>query len=168
MDDELDAEGGPSSLPFPDTAPFASPPVAVRCSFGCLIYRYRALWMVRWVFVCSQSFRPDLGVGRLSLRRAISARLFEGFPLQGRTMWMPLLKAGLEARDGVIEGALAPPAGVTPNFENPVTRRHRVVVASIICPIISGAFFTLRMYTRVHITRRLGWDDCMLPSEDVD
>lgn len=59
-----------------------------------------------------------------------------------------------------IRGALDPPPGVTANFVNPVDGRRVHLVTSIAAPIAAGLFFLLRFYTRVFITRTLGWDDC--------
>ncbi|KAI9883866.1 MAG: hypothetical protein M1823_004357 [Watsoniomyces obsoletus] len=69
----------------------------------------------------------------------------------------------LMARDGGIKPAMEPPPGIVSNFDNPESRKELVVIAAIVCPIISGLFLTLRLYTRTFITRTLGWDDytCM-------
>lgn len=49
-----------------------------------------------------------------------------------------------------------------PNYINPQTRGHGIIIASIIfgtiCPIVTG----LRLYTRVFITRTSGADDVMI------
>lgn len=72
------------------------------------------------------------------------------------------LLTGLVLRDAHGRGAIPPPPGVIPNFEHPVSRKKDVVISAIVCPIIAGLFFALRLYTRIHITRTLGWDDCKL------
>ncbi len=68
-------------------------------------------------------------------------------------------RATPSVRGGHITPAMQPPPGFTSNFVDPETRSYLVKTAAIISPIISGLFLTLRLYTRVFITRTLGWDD---------
>ncbi|KAI9755494.1 MAG: hypothetical protein M1815_004907 [Lichina confinis] len=65
----------------------------------------------------------------------------------------------LMAREEEIRPAKPPPPGVTSNFVDPVSRADIHAWVSIISPIVAGIFFLLRMYTRIFITRVLGWDD---------
>ncbi len=55
--------------------------------------------------------------------------------------------------------ALAPPPGVTPNFDDPVTREHQVRAVTIFTIVVAGVFVTLRIYTGAVINRHLRWDD---------
>lgn len=60
----------------------------------------------------------------------------------------------------LLEGpALAPPAGVTPNFENPPnlnTASYSMAVVAIALPTI---VVVLRLYTKVFIVRAPAWED---------
>ena len=56
--------------------------------------------------------------------------------------------------------ALAPPPGVRPNFVNP-ENLHAVIIAIVtLCVSISTFFFWMRMYTKLFIFRKTGWEDC--------
>ena len=37
---------------------------------------------------------------------------------------------------------------------------HAFVVTSIVAPVITVVFVSLRVWTRVFVTHSLGWDDC--------
>lgn len=56
-------------------------------------------------------------------------------------------------RDDIL-GATSPPPGVTPNFVNPVSRAHVVIVMNVACTVVSVSFVGLRCYTAFCITRR--------------
>lgn len=56
-------------------------------------------------------------------------------------------------------GAMPPPPGVTPNFDNPESIAHRVIIASVLGPVIAIPFCLLRLYTKQWILRQVGWDD---------
>ena len=43
---------------------------------------------------------------------------------------------------------------------DPSSQQHAIVVTAIVCPIISGLFVLIRMWTRTLITRTVGWNDC--------
>ena len=45
------------------------------------------------------------------------------------------------------------------------SRAHAIVVTSIAAPIIAFLFVLLRVWTRVFVSRSVGWDDC-LPAPD--
>lgn len=62
-------------------------------------------------------------------------------------------------RDDIL-GATSPPPGVTPNFVNPVSRAHIVIVVNVACTVVSVSFVGLRSYTAFCITRRPRRDDC--------
>ncbi len=57
--------------------------------------------------------------------------------------------------------ALAPPPGVTPNYDHPedVLRTVNLVTQGLSIPIVS-TFVALRMYARYRTSRRYGPDDC--------
>jgi hypothetical protein len=46
-----------------------------------------------------------------------------------------------------------------PNYDNPVTRGHGVLIGNIAISSLSTLAVGLRLYTRIHITRTLGLDD---------
>jgi len=68
----------------------------------------------------------------------------------------------LNIERGGIVGALSPPPGVIPNFENPESRGHLVIIATAILLPITTFILALRIYTRVVLVRYLGSDDCKL------
>lgn len=43
-----------------------------------------------------------------------------------------------------------------PNYDNPVTRGHRVLIVNITISSLSMLTVGLRLYTRIRITRTLG------------
>ncbi|KAF2176059.1 hypothetical protein K469DRAFT_523942, partial [Zopfia rhizophila CBS 207.26] len=51
------------------------------------------------------------------------------------------------------------PPGVTPNFINPPSLQHIILITNIILPLISGLFMALRLYTTGFIIRSVGVDD---------
>lgn len=53
----------------------------------------------------------------------------------------------------------APPPGIVPNFVNPVTRAPIVVRVEAVCLALDWIAFSLRMYSRVKISRSWAWDD---------
>jgi hypothetical protein len=57
-------------------------------------------------------------------------------------------------------GAMPPPPGVTPNFDNPESIAHRVVVISVLGAAIAIPICLLRLYTKRRILRNFGLDDC--------
>jgi hypothetical protein len=66
----------------------------------------------------------------------------------------------LKAERDEIVGALPPPPGVNPNFENPESQGYRVILTIVILfPMATIAVF-LRVYTRIVIVRNFGIDDC--------
>ena len=56
--------------------------------------------------------------------------------------------------------ALSPPAGVKSNFVNPEDRGYicNAVVTVLFCFMV--ALFAIRIYTKLVIVRKPGWDDC--------
>lgn len=65
----------------------------------------------------------------------------------------------LTVRD-VIKPAVDPPPGVISNFDNPASRGQGVIVAGVVLLLLSLLFVSIRLYTRIWVTRALGWDDC--------
>lgn len=59
-----------------------------------------------------------------------------------------------------IVGARAPPPGVKPNFINPESRQNEMVAANAACLTIGILFLLMRLWTRLFLTRSIGWDDC--------
>lgn len=57
-------------------------------------------------------------------------------------------------------GAMPPPPGVTPNFDDPESIAHRVVAISVLGAAIAIPVCLLRLYTKRRILRNFGWDDC--------
>ncbi|PVH91402.1 hypothetical protein DM02DRAFT_606570 [Periconia macrospinosa] len=59
-------------------------------------------------------------------------------------------------------GVISPPPGVTPNFINPPSLQHIILITNIILPLVSLLFATLRLYTTGIITRSVGINDYMI------
>jgi len=57
-------------------------------------------------------------------------------------------------------GALPPPPGVTPNFTNPESIAYRIIIASVLGPVITIPICIVRLYTKKYILRNVGYDDC--------
>ena len=55
-----------------------------------------------------------------------------------------------------------PPLGLVPNFNNPPSRGYEVIITVAICLSAMVPIVSMRIYTRVVISRSLGWDDCEL------
>src|SRR4051812_15808718 len=62
----------------------------------------------------------------------------------------PLLSAmhsfTLTLREGRV-GVIPPPAGVTPNFVDPPSLKHVILITNVIFPVISAMFLAFRFYT---------------------
>lgn len=56
--------------------------------------------------------------------------------------------------------AMAPPKGVIPNLIDPESRAYESIVTTAVCVSLMMPFFVLRLYSRLFVTRSLGWDDC--------
>ncbi|KAI9848486.1 MAG: hypothetical protein M1838_000509 [Thelocarpon superellum] len=54
--------------------------------------------------------------------------------------------------------AMQPPAGVTSNFDHPVTQAKVEIIASVLCPFFALLFVAMRMASK-SMTRSIGWDD---------
>lgn len=56
--------------------------------------------------------------------------------------------------------ALTPPPGVTPNFENPENFFGTIIGTIVVCLTLTTFLAWTRIYTRLFITKSVGWDDC--------
>lgn len=61
--------------------------------------------------------------------------------------------------------ALAPPAGVTPNFKNPPNRNGEALAVVTLCLVCSTVVALGRAYSRIFISKKVELQDCMLMSE---
>jgi hypothetical protein len=57
-------------------------------------------------------------------------------------------------------GAFPPPSPITPNFATPESIAYRVIVASVLGPVIAIPICAIRLYTKRYILRNTGYDDC--------
>ena len=55
---------------------------------------------------------------------------------------------------------LAPPHGVIPNFIHPSGQQGVIIAANAICVAIATISLLIRMYTKVFLVKRYGWEDC--------
>lgn len=60
--------------------------------------------------------------------------------------------------------ALQPPVGVESNFVDPEDRGYVLNSVATVLFCIMVFFFANRVYTRLFIVRKLGWDDCKCAS----
>ena len=76
---------------------------------------------------------------------------------------LPLLTAmatKAESQMKLDSPAMAPPPGVLPNFVNPQNLRAVIIAIVALCGSISTLVFWMRMYTKLFIFRKTGWEDC--------
>ena len=59
--------------------------------------------------------------------------------------------------------ALIPPPGVIPDFVHPESRAVYTVVISAVCLALMGVFVSIRVYSRIYITRAWTKDDSKIP-----
>lgn len=52
------------------------------------------------------------------------------------------------------------PPGATRDYDSPNLRGVAFIIVCLLCFIISTSFGGVRIYTKVSITRAMGWDDC--------
>ena len=43
--------------------------------------------------------------------------------------------------------------------QNVPSRAHEIIVTCIVCPVVAAIFVSIRVWTRIVVTRNLGWDD---------
>ncbi len=60
--------------------------------------------------------------------------------------------------------AMAPPPAVEPNFVNPKNEFVYFVLTIVLTVTISTLALLVRMYTKISIIRKVGWEDCMTDS----
>ena len=62
-------------------------------------------------------------------------------------------------------GALKPPVGVVPNFDNPPSIAHfSVICAAVSLPVVA-IFVSLRMFTKIYCIHKVSAEDCRLVQE---
>lgn len=66
----------------------------------------------------------------------------------------------LDVRD-TADLPLAPP-GVSPNYINPPNDGDNPVVASLLTPVLAALAVAVRIFTKLKIVRKTGFDDCKL------
>lgn len=59
-----------------------------------------------------------------------------------------------------IVAAVPPPGGVPPNFTNPPSLQHIILITNITLSFVSALFVALRLYTTGLIIHSVGVDDC--------
>lgn len=60
-----------------------------------------------------------------------------------------------------IEGSIAPPPGVVPNFDSPKDELKTVfIVTQVLCIVFVTIFMATRVYVRLSILRAFGREDC--------
>ncbi|KAH8702777.1 hypothetical protein GQ44DRAFT_40718 [Phaeosphaeriaceae sp. PMI808] len=59
-------------------------------------------------------------------------------------------------------GVIPPPPGVAPNFINPPSLQHIILITNITLPFFSMLFVILRIYTTGFIIHSVGIDDYMI------
>ena len=63
--------------------------------------------------------------------------------------------------------ALPPPVGVESNFVNPEDRGYVLNSVATVLFCLMVCLFAIRVYTRLFIIRKMGWDDCKCASIQV-
>ncbi|AEO59732.1 hypothetical protein MYCTH_2308231 [Thermothelomyces thermophilus ATCC 42464] len=58
--------------------------------------------------------------------------------------------------------AAPPPPGVTPNFENPESSSHQLIIVSVVFPVFSFFFLIPRLYLASFILRKWHTDDYLI------
>lgn len=58
------------------------------------------------------------------------------------------------------QGALPPPPGVIPDFENPPSIAVGFQAGFGVCVGVSGLFVVARTYTRLRVMKKWGLEDC--------
>lgn len=66
-----------------------------------------------------------------------------------------------EKLEALLNGpALAPPAGVIPQFDNPPSHRTASIAIPTACLIVSTTLVAMRLYTSIRIIRQVDIADC--------
>jgi hypothetical protein len=56
--------------------------------------------------------------------------------------------------------AAPPPPGIVPNFEHPPSRSNLLLGLTSVFLALAVISYSIRMYTKIKIFRKLTWDDC--------
>ncbi|KAH7111788.1 hypothetical protein B0J11DRAFT_447438 [Dendryphion nanum] len=59
-------------------------------------------------------------------------------------------------------GVIPPPPGIMPNFINPPSLQHNILITNIVLSTVSALFVALRFYTTGFVIRSVGVDDYMI------
>lgn len=65
----------------------------------------------------------------------------------------------MDHNSGIV-GALAPPPGVTPDFQNPVSLHKYNILCQAVCLSASTLFVWARMYSKARVIPPIGVEDC--------
>ncbi|KAH6847666.1 hypothetical protein B0I37DRAFT_431444 [Chaetomium sp. MPI-CAGE-AT-0009] len=68
----------------------------------------------------------------------------------------------MSTADGSFMPAAPPPPGVTPNYGNPESRSHELIIVSVVFPVLSFFFFFPRLYSATFIIRKWHTDDYLI------
>lgn len=60
--------------------------------------------------------------------------------------------------------AMKPPTGVKPDFNHPANKQGYFILTFVLTVAVSTLAIIIRMYTKVRIIRKVGWEDCMVTS----
>jgi len=63
--------------------------------------------------------------------------------------------------------ALAPPDGIVPNLINPDNQTGCYILTIVICVTFSSLAVLARLYTKLRIARKIGWEDCKFPGKHL-
>jgi hypothetical protein len=63
---------------------------------------------------------------------------------------------------GMYPGMAPPPPGETANLKNPESIAWRLILTSVLCPVVGLIFVVLRLYTGRYYVRKLFADDGMI------
>ena len=56
--------------------------------------------------------------------------------------------------------AIPPPLGLTSNFVNPPSKASWDIVTQAVCLTVATLLVAIRLFTKIHILKSSGWDDC--------
>lgn len=56
--------------------------------------------------------------------------------------------------------AATAPKGKTSNLVNPESEGYLITIINVVCLVVVLVVFILRMITRIHIVKSVGYDDC--------
>ena len=75
-------------------------------------------------------------------------------------MTMSNLQGGSLPADPSDYPGMFPPPGVIPNFDDPYSRGETYTAVATALMVAMFIFVTCKVYTKLFIARKLGWDDC--------